>query len=497
MNRLGIFTVALLCSMMGACRTYVDWKVHVSLRSSSEDFKLSTIDPAEAVRGAVLRNQNYASIAIERVFFRDLPGIFNKHVAFGVEVMGVLPGGKAIKNVVEIKQGQGEHGILSFENPTMIRPFLYQGRAITISLAFRVVAPKAVAHISGQLESAGDLIRNIDPAKSSSVKMGESIWSKVLESVGQTFTWRYTMTLQPAEGSFRDQPQLLFTGSRHILLLLPPPNAPKRFKQYTPVELVRRLKLHGSQLVWKKSGKAYFQTPYMILNIVRYKRYPKENTEIKKFTRQVDNFVANGNYKHAQSSLQSLGVAINEDQVITTREKNLERAWLDYRSALVAEKLALQQGDKAAQYNQILLQLDQLILISQQFDDILYKAERSDMAYKRSKLLLRARNLAQEMGKPGKKLRNYSLLVKKVGKSAAAQATAAVAVKKPLSMGQIAELIKKHQVTTREPPTSYAPFYHKWWFWTLVSAAAATTGLVIYFGARSPGMLEAQPVNPH
>ena len=103
-----------------------------------------------------------------------------------------------------------------------------------------------------------------------------------------------------------------------------------------PQRFFPKLKMRGNRLVWSDTENEYTETPYVILNITRYKRYPKPNTPLKKLARKVDRLIENGNLKLAQSNLKALGAAINDDRVITENEKNLERSWRDFRQAWIA-----------------------------------------------------------------------------------------------------------------------------------------------------------------
>lgn len=465
-----------------SCRSYVNWNNHTSFRSQGKDMQLSQVDPSEVLQGKISANLHYASVALDSVFFRDLPGLFGRSVAFGLEITGVLKDGKAIKTVLNVSDSVGEHSFLSFNNVVSIQPFLYTGQNITITLHFRVVPKSAASNIKGRLQGAGDKVRSINPMRYAALDTGIDLFSSIISSAlgGKEMAWKYTFTLHPVDSTMRDKPDMLFTAARHILLCMPPTNAPKAFKKLKPRYLLRMLKLRGNRLVWRKSGDEYDSTPYIILNITRYKRYPKGDTKLRQMARLVDNLTENGNYELARSNLRNLGVAINDDPVITENERNLERTWLDFRRARIEAALAEKGGDHQKRLEQLTLQIRHLGMIRRQFDKVLYPYEIKKIEYKASRLIMTGEQLARKVGGSVQELKNaielYKIAVRKTRekpKPSVVKARAKVVLKKiPLPDEEDMKNIR------------FTPLGRKWWFWTILGVAAAGAGVGGYLIAK-------------
>ena len=315
----GNLAFCLLCLLgASACNTSINWQNHATFRSYGEAMELSHIDPDEPTQGAIRANLDYVSIALDTVFFRNLPGLFGSKVAFGLELGGVLPSGKLLKTVPALNATRGAHAFMSFDNAVVIKPFLYTGRNISINLHFKSVPRDEVANISGRMAGAGDMLKKIHPQAKAAVQTGTEIFNSVMAAFSsKPQTWKYSFTLYPAYSVHRDKPEMLFTAARHILLCLPPPDAPGVLRKLKPNYLIRMLKMRGNRLVWKKSGEEYTLTPYIVLNITRYRRYPQQGSELAKLLKKADYLIAHKNYQAAHMALASLGAAINHDEVLT------------------------------------------------------------------------------------------------------------------------------------------------------------------------------------
>jgi hypothetical protein len=69
---------------MAACGPgTLDWRNYASFRTTGagKDVAVAQIDPSEQVTAGVSRNLHYVSIALDSVFFRDLPGLAGRTVA--------------------------------------------------------------------------------------------------------------------------------------------------------------------------------------------------------------------------------------------------------------------------------------------------------------------------------------------------------------------------------------------------------------------------------
>jgi hypothetical protein len=475
--------VAIL-SLSASCTLGLDWKSHASFRSMGKSLSLAHIDPDEAVEGVVSANLHYLTIAIDSVFVRNLPGLFKRSVALGLELTGILPSGKAIQTVLDVKQGVGEHSFLSFDNVALIEPFLYTGQNLTIAIHFRAIPEVEVQHMRGRLAGAGDLVKKIDPAKFAALETGVDLFKSIMGGFStQQRSWRYQFTLYPADSIYRDKPEMLLTAARHILLMLPPSNAPSDLRALRPDRLIGLLKMRGNRLVWAHDEKDYAETPYIVLNITRYKRYPKNDTELRKLAAKTEEFIEQGNLDGAKAMLPQLGAAISNDTIITAQEKNLERSWKDYDEARIEAKLAKRNGDKQAEIQTIERQIRLLSHMRTQFSRILYPYEVKNFDYRVSQLALRAELVGKDAGIP----------VEGIAQLATAYKTAAEKLREPVKPPRKeAPEVSASELAKKMPPLpSYKSVYQKWWFWTLISVGAAGAGAAVYAATRSGSVLPA------
>lgn len=501
-ERLGVLAALALGVTLMSCKNYINWKNHISFRSYGKGAQLSHIDPDETVHGAVRANLNYISMSLDTVFFRDLPGLSDRSVAFGFQLTGALPKGKAIKTVLDISKGVGEHAFLSFDNLVVVQPFLYTGQNVTITLHFRAVDKDEAANIRGRLQGAGETVKKISPASYAALDTGLDLFTSIISAfTKKEMSWKYSFTLFPVDSTYRDKPEMLLTAARHILLCIPTADAPRVYRKLKPRYLLRMLKLRGNRLVWKKSEAEYTKTPYIVLNITRYKRYPQPDTRLRQMARLVDNLIENKNYQLAQSNLSNLGTAINNDPIITENEKNLERVWRDMRAARIEAAMAIQnakrleaQGSKGLAQAELKKALDQTILqikylgmIRSQFTPILYLYEIKKIQFLLSRLTMTGERLANKVGHSmyelNRVLKDYRKRVK--------GAKALMSLKKTYKPKPFPKI--KLPPEEELKAIAFKPLVKKWWLWTLVGLAAAGAGVGTYFLLKGGSAAAAVP----
>jgi hypothetical protein len=394
MKRIRLATLlAMLGLMASACGpSAIDWRNHVSLRSAGKGQKsvtLSHVDPNEVVENAISRDLHYVTISLDSVFFRNLPGIMGgATVVFGFEIQGVLPGGKSIKTVFEPRKSVGENAFLAMDNLTVIQPFLYTGQNMTITLYFQAVAEEESMNITGRIQGAAGLLKKLNPMAGVAVDTAKSLFTSIIGAFRKKeMQWKYSFTLYPADSVYRDKPELLFLAGRHILIAVPPSTASESLRKKVNLKvLTSQLRLRGNRLVWKDTDEEYTETPYIILNITRYKRYPSEETELMKLTKQVESLYETGAYERALEQLRNVGAAIADDKIITQNEKNLARSMMDYRKAKIEAAIAKQKGDNAEFLKQCEAQVKILSNIKTEFKEILEPYEIKDYDFQIQRL---------------------------------------------------------------------------------------------------------------
>jgi hypothetical protein len=472
--------------LLAACRFNVDWRSHASYRSMGEGIRLAHVEPDEALRGVISADLHYVTVAIDSVFFRNLPGLQGGDVVMGLEVLGRPPAGKAIQTVVGLRSAIGAHGFLSFENVAFIEPFLYRGGSLTLRLHFRAVdSPAELANLRGRLSGVADVVRKIEPGRYQALETGLDLFRSVIRGhVARERSWAYEVTLHPADSIYRDKPEMLLTATRHILLFRPPPGAPAGLRELATDRLISHLRLRGSRLVWRHNDEDYTETPYIILNITRYRRYEKP-TAVRKIASAVDNSIDQGNLDHARALLLDLAAAITQDPHLSTSEKHLERAWKDVREVQIALARARKDNDASEELRQTERQVRLLQHIRKEFAAILQPADIKDIEYRVSQLALRAEIRGKESNLPADPI---LALAKAELPASATEAARQGAGEARFSAADLAKL----------PPPPALPewkhLYEKWWFWTLVSVGAAGAGLAGYaLGRSAPTRTEVAP----
>jgi hypothetical protein len=385
--------LAVIALSMAACGpSAIDWRNHTSLRSSGTGHKgvtMSHVEPDEVLKNAISRDLHYVTIALDSVFFRNLPGIMSgATVVFGFEVQGVLPKGASIKTVFEPIKSVGENAHLAMDNLTVIQPFLYTGQNMTVTLYFQAVAEEESMNIAGRIQGAAGLLKKLNPMVDTAVNTAKSLFTSIIGAFRKKeMQWKYSFTLYPADSVYRDKPELLFLAGRHILIATPPTSAPEALRKKVNVRvLTKELGLRGNRLIWKSSDEEYTETPYIILNITRYKRYPAEETELRKLIKQVESLYETGAHERALEQLRNVGAAITEDKIITQNEKNLERSLMDLRRAKIEAAVAKGKGDNAEFLKKCQEQVKYLDAIKKEFAEILEPAEIKDFDFQKTRL---------------------------------------------------------------------------------------------------------------
>jgi hypothetical protein len=481
-----------LCASAMGCRSGgVDWSNHISFRATGPDLHLSQIDPRELVRGRVSRNLHYVSIALDAVFFRNLPGSSGdpEDFVFGVEIQGALPDGRVVKTVSDVRRTAGSNAFLSFDHLMLLEPFLYTGQNITLHLHFRRATPAEAMSIRSRLAGAGSLVRKLNPTAIQALESARQLFAGIIGAVdGRHRAWAYSFTLHPSDGVIRDKPDMLFTAARHILLTTPPPSAPEALRRIRPQQFVQGLKLRGNRLVWKDTEEEYTLTPYIILNITRYKRYPRPDTELRKLVAELRNHIESKNLVMARRLLPALGAAIARDPVITSTEKNLERAWAELWEARIGAMAAAEASDKAAELGHIARELRLLLKIKAQFRPILEPFELKDITFELGRRRDEAEERAREVGEaPLREVREALRRDEENEKRYAAREREEQEAALKRFTGTSTPVVPPSDFLAKAPRrldvgVSRDGWYRKWWFWTLV-------GVVVGAGAGSAALL--------
>ena len=458
-----------------ACSSKVNWRNHFNFRTQGKQNTLSYIDPTEAITGVIQRQLHYASLALDSVYFRDLPAASGNWVAFGCEVSGILSDNKTIKIILDIQESRD--GSVLFNNLQVMEPFLYGGRNITVTFHFWTIPAASLESLRGRLQSARQSVGRLDPLNAHSVEIARELFQVFSGTLHQKEGhWSYRMTLYPVDGNMRDKPDLLFTAARHIMIAVPPADAPSRYHEFRPHRIYKKLMLQGSRLVVKATGSPYVGTPYIIMNIVRYRRYPRPDTKVKAIEKKIDNLIENGEFEFARGFLYPLGQAIINDPIITQEEKNLAKMWKEFRAARIKAGIALRKKESARELAQMIAQFGLLSQIRTHFQKCLEPAETKDVNFRLMRLERRInqRLIAGGLSQPP----GYKAIL----------ATLKDAKKKQLhdlerqrfrmkrARGRKIDWVKVERYYIGDK----TPVYKKWWFWTIIGAVVVGGALSAY-----------------
>lgn len=401
---LGWTTFAAMLAVATAPRAEdIHWRSHINVRVNAKDGSIGAPDPGELVAAKVSREIDYISLTLEHAFFRNMPGFRKKHrVAVGVEVEGILPDGRTLKTVGDLSQCTDSDCHVSFDEIPILQPALYPGRNVTFTITMRAAGEDEAKGFSGRIQGVAGILKKLGPGTDSALRAAASLHEMIIEgSSGAPITWKYRFSRYPADAVIGEDPSALLTAGRHVILALPPRDAPEELRRLKPERLLRELKWSGRRLVWRSSGEEYQGTPYVVLAVTRYKRYPNPDTELQTLKRRLVAAIEAGNADAAERHLRAMPAAITEDKILTNAERQLERTWLDEFSARLAAERAKAQNDAGAERNALRTQLAALLDVQEQFGHILEPAEKKDLEFRGRRVRRRIEVLDEKIGDGG------------------------------------------------------------------------------------------------
>jgi hypothetical protein len=457
-SRTKLLGLASLATLALACGPRVNWNYYAPFGViGDKEPTVSPVDPAAVHHFGVASKLHYISVVVDGVFFRNLPKTQGREVAIGIDMSGGLP--KDVKTVSEPVTAQGPNGMIFFDRPFAIDPFLYRGVPLRITVSFRDVGPSEATILRGRLQSLGmGVARKLVPGAEEKLKLHQTNFESFMggpTNAGKVYSYTFSLYPSEMEGVRQD---LVLTGGRHVFIGVPSPGSPAFIKKLKPADLAYKLRLAGRRLEWRHDGSEYQDSPYVILSVIRYKRYPSDETPLRTAAKSVDKMIEQQNWQLARSNLPNIGQALLEDKLITQQERNLEEAWRDVRLAKIELGEAAAKGDKEAQLQAMLKQLKLLGYIGKDFQQILEPYEVKDVRFQARRLGRQARELGKELGKPDE-------TVAKVRD----EALASIKVPPPPPPPRELKPPEVVKVVVVKPE----PFYTRWWFYALVGVAAA------------------------
>jgi hypothetical protein len=446
-----------LVTLLPSCGSLVSWNYYAPFRLMGEERAVSPVDPAEVHHFGVASRLHYLSITVDAVYFRNLHKTLGRQVALGIDLQGAVDK-QSIKTVSEPVSATGPQSMLFFERPFAVDPFLYRGLPLRLTLSFRDVGPSEAANLRGRLAALGlGVARKLVPGATERLKLHATQYEAFMGKDHKGKLFSYTFSLYPSdmEGVRQD---LVVTGGRHVFIGIPSPSSPKFINKVKPADIAYKLRLEGRRLHWRHNGREYTDSPYIILSIIRYKRYPSDDTALRRAANSVDRFIEQENWQMARSNLGTIGSALLEERGITQMERNLEQAWKDYRAARIEHGEAKAKGEKEPQLVALLKQIKLLGYIGKDFQQILEPAEEKDLLFRAKRLARQSEELSRELGKP-----------EGDAKKIADEAIASIKIVEPPPPPPGLKPPDVVKIIVAKPE----PFYTRWWFYALLGVAGA------------------------
>lgn len=446
----------LLATVSASCAPTVNWNYYAPF-GLIEEQRVSPVNPTNVHHFGVASRLHYVSVVLDSVFFRNLPNTAGREVALGIDLAGALQ--TEVRTVSEPVAAKGPQGNLFFERPFQIDPFLYRGLPLRLRLTFRDVGASEATNLRGRLVALGlGTARKLVPGAEEKLKLHSANFESFLGSAHKGKVFSYTFSLYPSdmEGVRQD---LVLTGGRHIFIGIPSASSPAFINKVKPADLAYKLRLAGRRLEWAHDGREYTESPYIVLSVIRYKRYPSEDTPLRRAVKSVDRMIEAQNWELAKSNLPNIGQALLDDKTITQLERNLEVAWRDVRAARIEVGEATAKGDKEAQLAATLKQVKSLGYIGKDFQQILEPAEVKDVLFQARRLARQADDLGKELSKPAEE-------IAKIGQEAVASIKPPEDPPPPPPGLKPPKVVKIVEIRPQ-------PFYKQWWFYALVGVAAA------------------------
>ncbi|MBI3071304.1 MAG: hypothetical protein HYY84_04170 [Deltaproteobacteria bacterium] len=520
MSRSRLALAGLVVPLFAGCGGTLDWTTFVSYRVKNNRLAPSAVDPAEASASFIAAELHYARIDLESFFFRDVGGFRGQPLIVGLEVSGVVPG-RTLKTVFDLSKEGHDKGLVRYQSLGAIEPFLYKGDDVVVTVHIQTVVPRETKDLAAQLEGAADFLKRLDPVRAVERSfIGTTLFASTFSPLRRAERrWRYTFTFRGGDRIYRDKSELLFGAGRFVLLALPPTGEASRAELPKKAsEFQAQLKLQDGRLVHAKTDEEYTATPHLVLNISRYRRYPKPDTAFRRASAELRSLVEAGNASLVRGTIPNLRILLNQDPHLSTREKNLERARLDAVSAEVAANEARRSSIPAEELRAVKNWIDHLLLIGRECNVILEPFEREDLLFQLRSLGQRAKEIELAMGQTGaiaekvaadiKGLREHwtrdneeIFLAPRVTRTIEPEVLPAPArvsapardfdakaqshkdAKKETSSLDVSAPLRQIPAPASPPK----PFYKTWWFWTATGGgvAALTTILVLVLSPKA------------
>jgi hypothetical protein len=290
---------------------------------------------------------HYTSIRLESFLLFSLPGVpSGVPVAVGLRITNLLPD-RNLDMLLGVYRSVGDRAEVSGSGRTAALPIVYAGREVTITVYVVALAKDEAEFLSGQMFAVS--FSRSDPASERTVDLEGKLFASVFDTYRprERDRWIYAFTLYPADSVYSIRPDLLLLAGRSILVLTGTSDGkPAAASGRPPEPFEGQVELRDGKLLWKKTGKAFTDRPYLVVDVERRDRWLRPDAPLRKLLRRFEESLSKGDHEQAQKLLQTVDCAIVMDRLHTQNERNLERALQDARKARVGAAIAFQKGER-------------------------------------------------------------------------------------------------------------------------------------------------------
>ena len=338
--------LALFVLAGGTCgRKLIDWHNYISFQSRGGQLKEIAVSTTGSSRNAVRAGVDYVSISLDKIFLRNLPGVFGTRLVLLMTFKGV--GDKPIKypfGPIDVD----EHGYVTVDGLEVLSPFLYRGDTISITLEMHIIPKNKLKEMNVLLSEVKSTAAKINVAAVKVIDFASGMFSKVANLLHRKYVWRYRFSLVSQEQTRPDKDEMYFAGTRYVIAAIPPAFVKEpRLKNINALSIKQQLKFQGNRLTWK-NDREYLDTPYIILNVRRLAGTSRSTSKMTKALNDIKVDIVAGNHEEARKKLRAFEAEIYRNAVMTEHQKQLMMLWRRYYSMEIkVRKNKEQQKDKA------------------------------------------------------------------------------------------------------------------------------------------------------
>lgn len=386
--------VALLALGCSSAMPSVRWQGNEPFRPRPDCRLESPYDVANLVADEAVTSNDYLSLDVRRVFFRNLPGIIPPtNVMVSAEVHGLLPGGRVYKTVLSFTEVK-ENSFLELEDVALTPPVRFQGRDIEVILDIVPMAPDEAQAAKDYFGKAKEALGRYTTVSGAFIDLAGGVVEHIVTKLTRPkHIFQYRVGFKAYEDHVGDASPLLFVRRGTFLLVATPPQGEDLAWAEGYVDrkyLEDHLCYRDPALSDAHYNQPYFTTPYLVLNIDGRSRFVGNPLEFKTAYAEAQRHLdIAGDPDEAYVALQKAKVhLLEEGPALSQRELNYhQEAMAVFEQRLVLAKgRATGTGSSRQQVAWAKYLLDRLKTLSGKYDRFLTAAERDEVGARMEEL---------------------------------------------------------------------------------------------------------------